>query len=84
MPCVVAREPDPITIWIAKWIFLPLIIMVIVGGGLALSLERRACAATCIAAGYDFSDYSQRSPRMAQEATCTCSDHGVLKQVPVK
>ena len=38
----------------AKWIFLPLLVIVIVGAGLILTLDRRACVATCIAAGYEF------------------------------
>jgi hypothetical protein len=84
MPYVFAKEPDPIAIWVAKWIFLPILIVALVATVITFGLDSRRCVAACVGAGYEFSKFSPRSLRWAQDSACTCSDHGILKQVPLK
>lgn len=84
MGFIIADDPGPIGIWIAKWILLPFIILALLGMSIVMSLERRKCIAICASGGYEFNYYAPGNRRSAQEPICVCSDHGSLKQIPIK
>jgi hypothetical protein len=80
-----AKGPGPVGIWIAKWVLLPLIVLVLLGMSIFMSLERRKCIGICASGGYEFSYYVPGGRRSTQqESICVCSDHGSLKQMPIK
>ena len=84
MPFVIAKDPGPVGLWLAKWIFLPLIVLLIVWASIQLTLGTRSCVAACVHAGYEFSSYSPSYWGKGLQAKCVCSDHGVAKSIVLR
>ena len=56
---------------IFKWIFLPLVAVLLLGALISQSVDFRKCKKTCIAKGYEFGNYTP-SNRAGVGEKCTC------------
>ena len=84
MPFVIAEDPGPIAMWIAKWIFLPFILVGVIIGGVGLTLQRRHCVALCVAAGFTYDSFTPGRYSGVLQPICTCSNHGMPKTLSGK
>jgi hypothetical protein len=83
MPPIIPRPATPFEIWVAKWIFLPIVLVGVVWSSVLMSIDRHRCVKACEVSGYKFADYTPRG-RYGAHSVCTCSKDGVAFELPIK
>ena len=83
MPPIITRPPIPLELWVAKWIFFPIVLVGLIWLSALMSIDRHRCVKTCESGGYKFADYTPQV-RYAAHSVCTCSKDGVAFELPIK
>ena len=83
MPPIISKPPVRFELWIAKWIFFPIVLVALIWLSALMSIDRHRCVRACESAGYAFTDYTPQV-RYATHSVCTCSKDGVAFELPLK
>lgn len=83
MPPIITKPLVSFELWIARWIFLPIVLVTLVWFSALMSIDRHRCVRACESGGYKFTDYTPQV-RFATHSVCTCSKDGAAFELPTK